>query len=71
MTKLITVPKFADLTGLPYRLCLHLVGTGEIHRFLSDAGTASTCAGSISGSPAAAIVQMDNAAAEPKVATEC
>ena len=30
MTKLITVPKFAVLTGLPYRLCLHLVGTGQI-----------------------------------------
>ena len=30
MTKLITVPKFAELTGLPYRLCLHLVATGQI-----------------------------------------
>ncbi len=30
MTKLITVPKFAQATGLPYRLCLHLVGTGQI-----------------------------------------
>jgi excisionase family DNA binding protein len=30
MTKLITIPKFAELTGLPYRLCLHLVGTGQI-----------------------------------------
>jgi excisionase family DNA binding protein len=30
MTKLITIPKLADLTGLPYRLCLHLVSTGQI-----------------------------------------
>jgi excisionase family DNA binding protein len=30
MTKLITIPKFAEATGLPYRLCLHLVGTGKI-----------------------------------------
>jgi len=30
MTKLITIPKFAAATGLPYRLCLHLVGTGQI-----------------------------------------
>lgn len=30
MTKLITIPKFAETTGLPYRLCLHLVGTGQI-----------------------------------------
>jgi excisionase family DNA binding protein len=30
MTKLITIPKFAELTALPYRLCLHLVGTGQI-----------------------------------------
>ena len=30
MTKLITIPKFAELTGLSYRLCLHLVGTGQI-----------------------------------------
>jgi excisionase family DNA binding protein len=30
MTKLITVPKFAELTGLPYRLCLHVVVTGQI-----------------------------------------
>jgi hypothetical protein len=30
MTKLITVPKFAEATGLPYRLCLHLIGTGQI-----------------------------------------
>jgi len=30
MTKLITIPKFAEATGLPYRLCLHLVGTAEI-----------------------------------------
>jgi excisionase family DNA binding protein len=30
MTKLITIPKFAELTGLPYRLCLHLAGTGHI-----------------------------------------
>lgn len=30
MTKLITIPKFAELTGLTYRLCLHLVGTGQI-----------------------------------------
>jgi excisionase family DNA binding protein len=30
MTKLITIPKFAEATGLSYRLCLHLVGTGQI-----------------------------------------
>ena len=30
MTKLITIPKFAELTGLSYRLCLHLVETGQI-----------------------------------------
>jgi excisionase family DNA binding protein len=30
MTKLITIPKFAAATGLPYRLCLHLIGTGQI-----------------------------------------
>jgi len=30
MTQLITIPKFAEATGLPYRLCLHLVGTGQI-----------------------------------------
>jgi excisionase family DNA binding protein len=30
MTKLLTIPKFAQETGLPYRLCLQLVHTGEI-----------------------------------------
>ena len=30
MTKLITIPKFAEVTGLPYRLCLQLVGSGHI-----------------------------------------
>jgi excisionase family DNA binding protein len=30
MTKLITIPKFAEATGLPYRLCLHLIGTGQV-----------------------------------------
>jgi excisionase family DNA binding protein len=30
MTKLITIPKFAESTGLPYRLCLKLVGTRKI-----------------------------------------
>ena len=30
MTKLITIPKFAKETGLPYRLCLQLVGTGQL-----------------------------------------
>ena len=30
MTKLITIPRFAELTGLPYRLCLHLVGAALI-----------------------------------------
>jgi len=30
MTKLITIPRFAQATGLPYRLCLQLVGTGSI-----------------------------------------
>jgi hypothetical protein len=30
MTKLITISKFAAATGLPYRLCLHLIGTDQI-----------------------------------------
>jgi hypothetical protein len=30
MTQLITIPKFAKATGLPYRLCLQLVGTSQI-----------------------------------------
>jgi excisionase family DNA binding protein len=30
MTKLITIPKFAETTGLAYRLCLQLVGSGQI-----------------------------------------
>ncbi len=30
MTKLITIPKFAATTGLPYRLCLQLVGSGQL-----------------------------------------
>jgi excisionase family DNA binding protein len=30
MTKLITIPEFAEATGLPYRLCLHLIGTDQI-----------------------------------------
>jgi excisionase family DNA binding protein len=30
MTKLLTIPKFAEATGLSYRLCLQLVQTGEI-----------------------------------------
>jgi excisionase family DNA binding protein len=30
MTTLITIPKFAEATGLPNRLCLHLVGAGHI-----------------------------------------
>ena len=30
MIKLITIPRFAELTGLPYRLCLNLVTTGQI-----------------------------------------
>jgi hypothetical protein len=30
MTKLITIPKFARTTGLPYRLCLQLVESGQI-----------------------------------------
>jgi excisionase family DNA binding protein len=30
MTTLITIPKFARTTGLTYRLCLQLVGTGQI-----------------------------------------
>jgi excisionase family DNA binding protein len=30
MTKLITIPKFAELTGLPYRTCLHLAHTAQI-----------------------------------------
>lgn len=30
MTKLITIPKFAEATGLSYRLCLELVAAGKI-----------------------------------------
>jgi excisionase family DNA binding protein len=30
MTKLITIPKFAETTGLSYRLCLQLVERGQI-----------------------------------------
>jgi excisionase family DNA binding protein len=30
MTKLITIPKFAEATGLTYRLCLQLVSNGRI-----------------------------------------
>jgi excisionase family DNA binding protein len=30
MTKLLTVPTFARATGLSYRLCLHLVDSGQI-----------------------------------------
>ena len=30
MTTLITIPKFAHTTGLPYRLCLQLVESGQI-----------------------------------------
>jgi excisionase family DNA binding protein len=30
MTKLLTIPKFARETGLPYRLCLQLVQSGDI-----------------------------------------
>jgi excisionase family DNA binding protein len=30
MTKLLTIPKFAETTGLSYRLCLQLVETGKI-----------------------------------------
>jgi excisionase family DNA binding protein len=30
MTKLITIPKFAEATGLPYRLCLQLIGSGHL-----------------------------------------
>ena len=30
MTKLITIPKFAETTGLAYRLCLQLVSSGQI-----------------------------------------
>jgi excisionase family DNA binding protein len=30
MTKLLTIPKFAKATGLSYRLCLQLVGNGQI-----------------------------------------
>jgi excisionase family DNA binding protein len=30
MTKLITIPKFAETTGLSYRLCLQLVEKGSI-----------------------------------------
>jgi hypothetical protein len=30
MTQLITIPKFAETPGLPYRLCLHLVGAHQI-----------------------------------------
>jgi excisionase family DNA binding protein len=30
MTKLLTIPKFAQATGLSYRLCLQLVESGDI-----------------------------------------
>jgi len=30
MTKLLTIPKFAQATGLSYRLCLQLVQSGDI-----------------------------------------
>jgi excisionase family DNA binding protein len=30
MTKLITIPRFARMTGLSYRLCLQLVASGHI-----------------------------------------
>jgi excisionase family DNA binding protein len=30
MTTLLTIPKFAAATGLPYRLCLRLVALGRI-----------------------------------------
>jgi excisionase family DNA binding protein len=30
MTKLLTIPKFAEATGLSYRLCLQLVESGDI-----------------------------------------
>jgi excisionase family DNA binding protein len=30
MTKLMTIPKFAEATGLSYRLCLQLVQEGSI-----------------------------------------
>lgn len=30
MTKLLTIPKFAEATGLSYRLCLQLVESGKI-----------------------------------------
>jgi excisionase family DNA binding protein len=30
MTKLITIPKFAEATGLKYRLCLELVESGQM-----------------------------------------
>jgi excisionase family DNA binding protein len=30
MTSLLTIPRFAKMTGLSYRHALHLVGTGQI-----------------------------------------
>ena len=30
ITKLITIPIFAEATGLTYRLCLHLVAAGHV-----------------------------------------
>lgn len=30
MTKLLTIPKFAEATGLSYRLCLQLVDAGDV-----------------------------------------
>ncbi len=45
MTKLITIPRFAELTGLPYRLCLHLIGTGQIPSVAVGRRRRSTCAG--------------------------
>jgi hypothetical protein len=46
MTKLITIPKFVEATGLPYRLCPNQVKTQTESGLLpSDAVTGSMCAG--------------------------
>jgi hypothetical protein len=57
MTKLITIPKFAELTGLPYRLCLHLIAMGQISSVAVGAVAGSMCARWSNGWRPAAIVR--------------
>ncbi len=65
MTKLITIPRFAEATGLPYRLCLHLMARARFRPFLSDAADGSMCAGWTNGWQAADMIQTEGAAAQP------